>query len=325
MFDSSDLLNLGERVKHLNIVSFAQGYVSVYKGHKAAHAKDYVSCTRYYEQALVAYQAALDSSPNDPSLLRSCARVYLEIEKAVLSRHGMSKRRLRDSPYLIRADFFYRQSLEQNNGAPEATALAEYGSFLEHCREFDAAETYYLRSLTIDPNHLPALKQYATFLQEVRQSISLGDRFLARYEDNTRFLTAQGSATPIVAAADVPPSNAAGLAKTPVRPATRPRSLSQDQGMPAEHPRTRTVRSNSYDLSESLDRSASRSTSGLLVAIPRENSVEPIVENSNNTSVERRTRTSRSSSLSEPESSESTNAILGIRIKVSAFDGEVAL
>jgi tetratricopeptide (TPR) repeat protein len=84
----------------------------------------------------------------------------------------------------IAADFFYRQSLEQNSNAPEATALAEYGSFLEHCREFDAAELYYLKALTVDPNHVGALKLYATFLQEVRQSISLGDRFLARYQGN---------------------------------------------------------------------------------------------------------------------------------------------
>jgi hypothetical protein len=53
----------------------------------------------------------------------------------VLSRDGLSRRRLRESPYLIRADSFYRQSLEEQGATPEATALAEYGAFLEHCRE----------------------------------------------------------------------------------------------------------------------------------------------------------------------------------------------
>jgi hypothetical protein len=57
VFDSSDLLNLGERVKHLNIVSYAKGYVSIYKGHKASFSRDYISSIRYYESALVAYQA----------------------------------------------------------------------------------------------------------------------------------------------------------------------------------------------------------------------------------------------------------------------------
>ena len=71
--------------------------------------------------------------------------MYLELEKAVLARDGLSRRRLRESPYLIRADFFYRQSLEEQGATPEASALSEYGSFLEHCREYENAEVYYLK------------------------------------------------------------------------------------------------------------------------------------------------------------------------------------
>ena len=80
-------------MKHINVVSLARGYVLVYKGlqeevykfifffnfyfqgHKAAFLKDFVSALRYYESALLAYEAALNSTPNDPSLLRSYAKV----------------------------------------------------------------------------------------------------------------------------------------------------------------------------------------------------------------------------------------------------------
>ncbi len=189
--------------------------MSVFKGHKAAYSKDYISSIRYYEAALVAYQAALDSAPNDPSLLRSCAKVYLELEKAVLARDSLPRRRfvvcslllrsslcqqrLRESPLLIRADAFYRLSLEE---APEASALSEYGSFLDHCREYDSAETHFLRALMLDPNHLGALQLYATFLSEVRQSISLADRFFARHQEN-RSRTA-AAREPVVVTAEQP-------------------------------------------------------------------------------------------------------------------------
>jgi tetratricopeptide (TPR) repeat protein len=184
-FDNSDLLQLGERVKHLSVVSLARGFVLVFKGHKAAFLKDYVSCLRYYEMALVAYEAALDSTPNDSSLLRSYAKVYWEIERAVLARDNLQRRKLKDSPYLTRADLFYRLSLSANNNA---YAFAQYAVFLEYVREFDKAEQHYLQALTIDPNDIYCLRKYSVFLQEVRQNIDLGEKFLKRANENQKCL-----------------------------------------------------------------------------------------------------------------------------------------
>ncbi len=164
----------------------ARGYVQVFKGHKAAFLKDYVSSLRFYETALVSYEEALNSTPNDPSLLRSYAKVYLEIEKAVMARDNLQKRRLKDSPYLTRADLFYRLSIAANK--EDTVPLAEYASFLEFVREYDAAEQHYLQALTIDPNDAYCLRKYALFLQEVRQNIGLAERFLHRSQQTSRVL-----------------------------------------------------------------------------------------------------------------------------------------
>jgi hypothetical protein len=59
--------------------------------------------------------------------------VYLEIEKAVVLRDNLQKRRLKDSPYLTRADLFYRLSVAANK--EDTQALAEYAAFLEYVRE----------------------------------------------------------------------------------------------------------------------------------------------------------------------------------------------
>jgi tetratricopeptide (TPR) repeat protein len=160
--------------------------VQVFKGHKAAFLKDYVSSLRFYETALVSYEEALNSTPNDPSLLRSYAKVYLEIEKAVMARDNLQKRRLKDSPYLTRADLFYRLSIAANK--EDTVPLAEYACFLEFVREYDAAEQHYLQALTIDPNDAYCLRKYALFLQEVRQNIGLAERFLVRSQQTSRVL-----------------------------------------------------------------------------------------------------------------------------------------
>jgi tetratricopeptide (TPR) repeat protein len=145
-----------------------------------------VSSLRFYETALVSYEEALNSTPNDPSLLRSYAKVYLEIEKAVMARDNLQKRRLKDSPYLTRADLFYRLSIAANK--EDTVPLAEYACFLEFVREYDAAEQHYLQALTINPNDAYCLRRYALFLQEVRQNIGLAERFLLRSQQTSRVL-----------------------------------------------------------------------------------------------------------------------------------------
>ncbi len=160
--------------------------MQVFKGHKAAFLKDYVSSLRFYEMALLSYEEALNSTPNDPSLLRSYAKVYLEMEKAVLQRDNLQKRRLKDSPFLARADLFYRLSIAANK--EDTVPLAEYASFLEFVREYDAAEQHYLQALTIDPNDAYCLRKYASFLQDVRQNICLAERFLQRSQQTSRVL-----------------------------------------------------------------------------------------------------------------------------------------
>lgn len=135
----------------------------------------------------------------------------MEIEKAVVIRDSLQKRRLKDSPYLTRADLFYRLSVAANK--EDTQALAEYASFLEYVREYgvffvgllfvcksenryDKAEQHYLQALTINPNDTNCLRKYAAFLQgwdkgkkeeslscriaDVRQNIDLAERFFAR-------------------------------------------------------------------------------------------------------------------------------------------------
>ncbi len=102
----------------------------------------------------------------------------MEIEKAILLRDNLQKRRLKDSPYLTRADLFYRLSVAANK--EDTQALTEYASFLDFVREYDKAEQHYLQALTIDPNDTYCLRKYAAFLQDVRQNIDLAERFFAR-------------------------------------------------------------------------------------------------------------------------------------------------
>ena len=63
-FDYTDLENIGERVKHMNIVAHAQGFFYHLKG-LATRVEDPQTAKKFFDMAMENFREALDSNPNN--------------------------------------------------------------------------------------------------------------------------------------------------------------------------------------------------------------------------------------------------------------------
>ena len=81
IFDDTDITDLGDRVKYLDVISNAQGYVFTARGAQKEAAGLFEAARAAYERALEAFRASLVSSPQDVRLLRNCARTLMKVRQ----------------------------------------------------------------------------------------------------------------------------------------------------------------------------------------------------------------------------------------------------
>ena len=184
IFDRSDF-TLREKVKHMSFVMYAEGYLHLTKGLSIEkYQGESVKAVRYFREALKCFEIALNSTPNDPLLLRNIARVLHRIEKSYVQIER--KKRIRpeplslDSSYLSRANIYFKRALE---AAPSAFLLTEYACFLEDCHEYSLAEDKFLCSLLQNPNQPNCLKRYGSFLQDIKKDSVTAEKFFLRLVD----------------------------------------------------------------------------------------------------------------------------------------------
>merc|ERR1712146_65127 len=153
--DETDMEELGCRVKHLNIVERALGYILKTKARK--HGLDPNARRRLLKQAMSKFDAALESDPDNKGTLRNYSDVL-----ALLGADA-------------RADFYYRRALDVD--PRDTTTLFAYAVFLENCCRFAEAEAFFLRCLEIDNFNDHAMQTYGYFVEEKLNDALSAERF----------------------------------------------------------------------------------------------------------------------------------------------------
>ena len=184
IFMNTDLIDLGDRVKHLDVVSNAKGDMFMFYARQKEKQRHLFGALHLYKRALSSFEQALDFDPNNIKLLNNAAKALQKIELIelcetnsvpsvtelidLLEKKGKKTCLFREeSPHIYTANSYYQRALRVN--AKSAETHANYALFKEGLGEWDDAEKHYLSSLQIDPNNITALEDYATFLGHVRR------------------------------------------------------------------------------------------------------------------------------------------------------------
>eukprot|EP01130_Rhizamoeba_saxonica_P016324 TRINITY_DN7530_c0_g1_i1.p1 TRINITY_DN7530_c0_g1~~TRINITY_DN7530_c0_g1_i1.p1 ORF type:complete len:885 (-),score=187.58 TRINITY_DN7530_c0_g1_i1:58-2367(-) len=160
-FDDTDIENIGLRVKHMNIISHAQGYFYHVKG-LANRVENPEAATQFYQAAIEKYQEALDSDPNNKEILLSMALTWIliieegqqQVENAQFSR---------DDPKVQKAEEYSLRAIQAEPQYDSFSAF-RYAQFLERCGRLDCAEDFYLMALEADPHNAGCLYGYGMLL-----------------------------------------------------------------------------------------------------------------------------------------------------------------
>eukprot|EP01119_Soliformovum_irregulare_P021321 TRINITY_DN7074_c0_g1_i2.p1 TRINITY_DN7074_c0_g1~~TRINITY_DN7074_c0_g1_i2.p1 ORF type:complete len:833 (+),score=208.66 TRINITY_DN7074_c0_g1_i2:91-2589(+) len=177
-FFDTDLDTLPLRVKHMNIINFAEGFFFEFEG-LTHRVDDPISAQRFYQMAIDKFGEALDSNPNNKDLLLNVALTWtLALEIAEGNTFPA------ENGAVLRAMEYYLRAIS----APpryDSHSLFLYAYFLERCGKYETAEDYYLLSLEADPNNPACLLQYGNFLSE-RQKHVEAEKFFVRSSVNTQ-------------------------------------------------------------------------------------------------------------------------------------------
>mmetsp|Transcript_6269 Transcript_6269/g.8328 ORF Transcript_6269/g.8328 Transcript_6269/m.8328 type:complete len:1027 (+) Transcript_6269:734-3814(+) len=173
--DETDLIALNERIKHMNIVSLAQGYLHLVKGREVRVVNPNLAL-RSFRSAIHKFEEALDTNTTSKMALRNLgsALLYLETELTRTQKESVSFQ----SPNIIRADQCFRRAIEID--PLDAHTCRMYAKLLVKCSLPKKAEHWYLRALEINPNNPEVLYEYQNLLCytfNLRDGKAFQDRF----------------------------------------------------------------------------------------------------------------------------------------------------
>lgn len=186
-FDEIDLIDIGESVKHMNIVVLAQAHLFKMQG-KVLRARDPLAAQAYFNRSINRFEEYLASMPNNKLALVNCAETLFYLQKEL----ELEARTLeREKATAAAADKLHAaQSLQGRANAmflklvkldpQDASSLYHYAKFLDKSESLDDAEEYYLHSMECDPNMVQCLREYGHFLVEKRRKQDAAAPFYAR-------------------------------------------------------------------------------------------------------------------------------------------------
>lgn len=192
IFDEQDLKELGERIKTMDIVAQAEGFLLKCKGIEEGSP-------RHLKMAIKVLEASLISTPLSKVTLRNCAEAIFRLEiqeqtnqklASIRSQQGETKQLSSNpihlslyNPRIEKANQYFLRSIEADPTDPES--LFAYAHFLTRCNESKKALYYHVKALEYDSTHLACLislsqlfqrmgypSNHATILQ-IQQRISL--------------------------------------------------------------------------------------------------------------------------------------------------------
>lgn len=156
IFDDTDVVDIGQRVKSLDIVSSLRASEHQSKAQMKEAAGNVAGAKRLYAQTLELLQMALNSSPTDGTLLRNICGLLLKL----FQMDPQNK-------VLLSQAEGYCQKLLQIQPA-SAENLYIMGVIKERQGDMDEAEEFLLQSLLKDPQNLRALTEYSRLLRQLK-------------------------------------------------------------------------------------------------------------------------------------------------------------
>ena len=118
--DDTDVLELGAKVKHLDVMSKARGRVFSLRAEEKQRQGFLQSAKQLFLSALESFETALSGSPLDPDLLRNCAITKLRIIliDQRLANPNASTALVADNPAVVRVGRYFVRALQADPGDP---------------------------------------------------------------------------------------------------------------------------------------------------------------------------------------------------------------
>eukprot|EP01096_Ripella_sp_DP13-Kostka_P002103 TRINITY_DN127_c2_g1_i1.p1 TRINITY_DN127_c2_g1~~TRINITY_DN127_c2_g1_i1.p1 ORF type:complete len:265 (+),score=113.49 TRINITY_DN127_c2_g1_i1:99-797(+) len=173
-FQRTDVDTMGERIKHMNIVGNAEGFLMMVKGFQS-RVRDSHEAVSFFSRAIDKFDEVLTSNPNSKVSLVQCSRALVALDEEI--RRQTHSDFVFDSPRISRANDYLLRAVDLDPLDP--LSLYHYAQFLEMCGKLDLAEEFYLRVLEVDPNYVEALHSYGSLLDE-RNDHDYAERFFLR-------------------------------------------------------------------------------------------------------------------------------------------------
>jgi len=147
----ADLKELSEKIKHMNIIDHAQGYLFRMQSFSA----DINESTVYLERAIKRFNSALKSNPTNKYTLRNMAQAYYTLYRVESRKQNYDLPSLHLHPHLHLADRYYKDCLRADS--TDVFSLDQYSSFLVVFHHFKEGMHWLLKLLQVDKNNHSAL------------------------------------------------------------------------------------------------------------------------------------------------------------------------
>jgi len=169
---NSDILRLGERIKYITIISFAEGLLYMLDSIRKTHT-DEAGAVDLLLRAISKFEEVLNSNSNNIVTLRECANACLSLDK-MMANHQQWNASGKQSANMQRAGEYLTRALNLEPDNPQT--LCMQALFSQRSGKIADAENYFLTALELSPTYTDALLQYSLFLRFVGES-KLAQRF----------------------------------------------------------------------------------------------------------------------------------------------------
>eukprot|EP01126_Amoeba_proteus_P011650 TRINITY_DN1473_c0_g2_i6.p1 TRINITY_DN1473_c0_g2~~TRINITY_DN1473_c0_g2_i6.p1 ORF type:complete len:275 (-),score=74.91 TRINITY_DN1473_c0_g2_i6:37-789(-) len=177
LFQSEDVTNIGQRVKHMKIMDYAQGFIYKERGHFYERT-EYEDAKKYFKKAETKFLKALESNPYDKEVLINCADLLTRIHGCGVTQHQNKLPAGPDDHWVKMVYNFFHRALELDSNDPKTKF--HYANFLRYWRnEIDVAEDNYLDALKSNPNFVSCIREYGNLLN-YRGNVDVGQQFYER-------------------------------------------------------------------------------------------------------------------------------------------------
>lgn len=183
LFAFDSCAELQPRVRQLDFVAEARGFLYQVRGAEQESRGFFQSAQYYYSASVDSYKSALLRSPTNAALLRSLGEAVLKatrLRAAVLQgvRNLSMVTMDVESSSIQEARSYFSRAIKADSSDPLNFGI--FAHFWEALHEYDKAEALYLRALQSDPNNIHILVRYGQFLSHTRELYEVAEAFFNR-------------------------------------------------------------------------------------------------------------------------------------------------